>query len=34
MGQRAYIAKKADENFERIDGGFGNIVYSKEKVNQ
>lgn len=31
MGQRAYIAKKADENFERIDGCFGNIIYSKEK---
>lgn len=34
MSQRAYIAKKANENFERIDGGFGNIIYSKEKVNQ
>jgi glyoxylase-like metal-dependent hydrolase (beta-lactamase superfamily II) len=33
MGQRAYIAKKADENFERIDGCFGNIIYSKEKIN-
>jgi len=34
MEQRAYIAKKADANFERIDGGFGNILYSKEKVYQ
>ena len=34
MGQRAYIAKKADGNFERIDGGVGNIIYSKEKINQ
>lgn len=34
MGQRAYIAKKANAQFERADGGFGNIVYSKEKVNQ
>ncbi len=34
MGQRAYIAKKADANFERIDGAFGNIIYCKEKVNQ
>lgn len=34
MGQRAYIAKKANEQFERVDGGLGNIIYSKEKVNQ
>jgi glyoxylase-like metal-dependent hydrolase (beta-lactamase superfamily II) len=34
MGQRAYIAKKANEKFERIDGKFGNIIYSKEKVNK
>lgn len=34
MGQRAYIAKKANAQFERVDGGFGNIIYSKEKVNQ
>lgn len=34
MGQRAYIAKKANEQFERVDGGFGNIIYSKEKINQ
>ena len=34
MGQRAYITKKADAQFERIDGEAGNIIYSKEKVNQ
>lgn len=34
MGQRAYIAKKTDVKFERIDGGYGNIIYSKEKVDQ
>jgi glyoxylase-like metal-dependent hydrolase (beta-lactamase superfamily II) len=34
MGQRAYIAKEADAQFERTDGGFGNIIYSKEKVNK
>lgn len=33
MGQRAYIAKKIDNEFNRIDGGFGNIIYSKEKIN-
>lgn len=32
MGQRAYIAKKANEKFERVDGGVGNIIYSKEKI--
>ncbi|GKU26477.1 MBL fold metallo-hydrolase [Clostridium folliculivorans] len=32
MAQRAYIAKKVNEQFDRIDGGFGNIIYSKEKV--
>lgn len=34
MGKRTYIAKKADAQFERADGGFGNIIYSKEKVNR
>ena len=34
MGQRAYIAKKANEQFDRVDGGVGNIIYSKEKINQ
>ncbi|MBU3161712.1 MBL fold metallo-hydrolase [Clostridium frigoris] len=33
MGQRAYIAKKTNTQFERVDGGFGNIIYLKEKVN-
>jgi glyoxylase-like metal-dependent hydrolase (beta-lactamase superfamily II) len=34
MGQRAYVAKKANEQFERIDGGVGNIIYSKEKIHE
>ena len=34
MGQKAYIAKKVNDQFDRADGGFGNIVYAKEKVNQ
>ncbi|MDR3596330.1 MBL fold metallo-hydrolase [Clostridium sp.] len=33
MGQRAYIAKKANAQFERLDGEVGNIIYSKEKIN-
>ena len=34
MGQKAYIAKRTDDQFERLDGGFGNIVYSKEKFDK
>lgn len=34
IGQRAYVAKKANEQFERVDGGVGNIIYSKEKIDQ
>lgn len=32
MGHHAFVAKKANERFERIDGGEGNIVYDKEKL--
>ena len=32
MGHHAFVAKKANERFERADGGEGNIIYSKEKV--
>ena len=32
MGQQAFIAKKANEYFNRLDGGEGNIIYSKEKI--
>lgn len=32
MGNTAFIAKKANERFERIDGGTGNIIYSKNKI--
>ncbi|MBU3182795.1 MBL fold metallo-hydrolase [Clostridium psychrophilum] len=33
MGQVVYIAKAMNAQLERVDGGFGNIIYSKEKVN-
>jgi hydroxyacylglutathione hydrolase len=32
MGYKALIAKKTDHNMTRLDGGLGNIVYSKDKV--
>jgi hydroxyacylglutathione hydrolase len=32
MGQPALIAKAIDRNFERIDGGEGNIVYAQSKL--
>ena len=32
MGNRAYIAKKCNERFQREDGKCGNIIYSKEKL--
>lgn len=32
MGHHAFVAKKANERFERIDGGAGNLIYDKEKV--
>lgn len=32
MGHHAFVAKKANERFERVDGGEGNIIYDKEKV--
>ncbi|NHC43203.1 MBL fold metallo-hydrolase [Bacillus sp. MM2020_1] len=34
MEYQAFIAKKTDDNMRRLDGGIGNIVYCKEKVNQ
>jgi hydroxyacylglutathione hydrolase len=34
MGYTAYIAKETDQNMRRLDGGLGNIIYSKEKVYQ
>lgn len=34
MGMNAFIAKKVENGGSRVDGGFANIVYSKEKVNQ
>jgi hydroxyacylglutathione hydrolase len=33
MGETAYIAKAINSTMMRIDGGHGNIVYRKEKVN-
>lgn len=32
MGQINYVAKKADNQFIRADGGEGNIIYSKQKI--
>lgn len=32
MGQTYYLAKAAGEGMKRLDGGCGNIIYSKEKV--
>lgn len=32
MGNHAFVAKKANECFQRLDGGEGNIIYSKEKI--
>lgn len=32
MGHHAFVAKKANERFERADGGEGNIIYDKEKL--
>lgn len=32
MGHHAFVAKKTNERFERVDGGEGNIVYDKEKL--
>jgi glyoxylase-like metal-dependent hydrolase (beta-lactamase superfamily II) len=30
----AFLAKALDETWKRVDGGIGNIVYNKEKVNE
>ena len=32
MGHHVFVAKRANERFERVDGGEGNIVYDKEKL--
>ena len=32
MGMEAFVAKIANERFERLDGGEGNIIYSKNKI--
>lgn len=32
MGMEAFVAKKSNEHFERLDGGEGNIIYSKKKI--
>jgi hydroxyacylglutathione hydrolase len=34
MEYQAFIAKETDQTMRRLDGGIGNIVYSKDKVNQ
>ncbi|PJC86630.1 Zn-dependent hydrolase [Vibrio sp. HA2012] len=33
MGQQAYIAKEINKQYQRLDGIDGNIVFSKEKIN-
>lgn len=32
MGSHCFVAKAADEQFRRKDGGAGNIIYRKEKI--
>jgi hydroxyacylglutathione hydrolase len=32
MEYKAFIAKKTDHTMRRLDGGLGNIIYSKEKI--
>lgn len=32
MGNKAYIAKKVNDHFERVDGKFVNIIYNKNKI--
>lgn len=32
MGMEAYIAKKCDQTFHRLDGKDGNLIYSKERL--
>ena len=32
MGTKAFIAKKMDDSFKRVDGKSGNLVYNKEHV--
>lgn len=34
MGQKAYIAKKINPQYQRFDGIDGNIVFSKEKISK
>lgn len=34
MGHKAYIAKKINQQYQRIDGIDGNIVFSKEKISK
>lgn len=32
MGHHAFVAKRVNERYERVDGGEGNIIYDKEKL--
>lgn len=34
MGMKAFIAKKVDANFMRVDGGTANVVYNPKKINE
>jgi hydroxyacylglutathione hydrolase len=33
MGKQAFIAKAVNRDFQRLDGGEGNIVYAKSRIN-
>lgn len=32
MGKKAYIAKKSNEQFQRADGKFANLIYNPERI--
>lgn len=34
MGHKAFIAKKTNENFLRIDGGTANLIYDLKRINE
>ena len=34
MGTTGFLAKAMDEHYRRLDGGEGNIIYNKEKVDK
>ena len=32
LGREAYLGKKRDEHFRRLDGRLGNIMYRKDRI--